>query len=431
VGLGFFAVPIPVDERWTVLFDVVVKSVTRSAPRLVGAYCLGLIAVGAFASLAAAARRRDRPRWLQGFRAAPAFTALRVVGLPLAVIMLFRIGPGWLLDEKIAGLMWSTLVFSVGVIIPVGAVALSILVSYGCLEFVGTLMRPIMRPLFRLPGRAALDDLTSWLGSYSVGLYLTRRLSDEGRYNRREAFIIVTAFSTVSIGFVGVVASTLDLLELFPLVFATYFVVVYVVAAILVRLWPTTSIPTTYVAEPDPEPEQSVTAAERWRLAWTEARRRAHDAPGPMRVAAVGFVDGLRLASTILGTILAVGTAAMLLLQHTSLFVDLGRPLAPVLSGLGLPDAELLAPASLAGITEMYIPALLVRDAAIEGRFFICVLSISQLVFFSSVAPMMMDMFRDVPIRFRHLVALFFIRTLILIPILAALCWLYGALGFF
>jgi nucleoside recognition membrane protein YjiH len=288
-----------------------------------------------------------------------------------------------------------------------------------------------MRPLFRLPGRAALDDLTSWLGSYSVGLYLTRKLCDQGRYNRREAFIIVTAFSTVSIGFVGVVASTLDLLDMFPLVFATYFVVVYLVAAILVRLWPTTSIPTTYLVEPDPEPEQSVTFFERWRLAWSEAKRRAREAPGPLEVAVVGFFDGLRLASTILGTILAVGTAALLLVEHTSLFTEMGRPLAPILSGLGLPDADQLAPAALAGITEMYIPALLVRDVAIEGRFFICVLSISQLIFFSSVAPMMMDMFRDVPIRFRQLVALFFIRTLILIPILAALCWLYGALGFF
>jgi hypothetical protein len=42
---------------------------------------------------------------------------------------------------------------------------------------------------------------------------------------------------------------------------------------------------------------------------------------------------------------------------------------------------------------------------------------------------MMMDMFRDVPIRFHHLVALFFIRTLFLVPIVAGLCWVYAALG--
>ena len=99
--------------------------------------------------------------------------------------------------------MWSTLAFSVGVIVPIGAALLSLFVEYGVLDFVGTLMRPVMRPLFRLPGRAALDSVTSWVGSYSVGLYLTRRLFEGGFYTRREAYTIVTGFSTVSIGFVA------------------------------------------------------------------------------------------------------------------------------------------------------------------------------------------------------------------------------------
>ncbi|MBT3223373.1 MAG: ATP-binding protein, partial [Proteobacteria bacterium] len=42
-------------------------------------------------------------------------------------------------------------------------------------------------------------------------------------------------------------------------------------------------------------------------------------------------------------------------------------PLVPLLSLLGLPDPQLLAPATLAGITEMYVPALLVKEASVEG----------------------------------------------------------------
>ena len=120
---------------------------------------------------------------------------------------------------------------------------------------------------------------------------------------------------------------------------------------------------------------------------------------------------------------------ALLLAHHTPLFEVLGWPLVPVLQALGLPDADRLAPAVVAGITEMYIPALLVRDAALEGRFFIAVLSISQLIFFSSVAPMMLDLFEDLPIRIGHLVALFALRTAVLVPLIAALTHLYVALG--
>jgi nucleoside recognition membrane protein YjiH len=112
-------------------------------------------------------------------------------------------------------------------------------------------------------------------------------------------------------------------------------------------------------------------------------------------------------------------------------FDVLSQPLVPVLDLLGLPDAQRIAPAVLAGITEMYVPALLVKDAAIQARFFVCVLSISQLIFFSSVAPMMLDLFREVPIRARHLVGLFVLRTAVLVPLLAAWTAVLDALGVF
>jgi len=51
------------------------------------------------------------------------------------------------------------------------------------------------------------------------------------------------------------------------------------------------------------------------------------------------------------------------------------------------------------------------------GLYFIAVLSISRLIFFSAVAPMMIDMFRKIPIRARELIAIFLMRTAVLIPV--------------
>jgi len=80
----------------------------------------------------------------------------------------------------------------------------------------------------------------------------------------------------------------------------------------------------------------------------------------------------------------------------------------------------------------MYIPALLVQGASEPARFFVAVLSISQLVFFSSVGPMILDMFRDLPVRAYELVGVFVLRTVVLVPLLAAvtraLSWL-GVIG--
>jgi nucleoside recognition membrane protein YjiH len=437
VGLSFFLLPVPWGDRLTVPFDVAVQWVTRTLPGTVAVYCLVLILIGGVGSVAAsfdgrarskwleAYRGRARGKWLEGYRTSPMLLVLRLVGVPFAVIYLFQVGPDILLQEGVADLMWNTLTFSVAVIIPIGAALLGLLVRYGFLEFVGTLMRPVMRPLFRLPGRSALDSLTSWVGSYSVGLYLTRSLTQGGYYNRREAYTIVTCFSTVSIGFVGVVAQTLGLLHLFPVIFITYFVAIYLLTAILVRMWPIKKVSEEYLSTPRPE-AATREASGLLREAWERALRQAREATSFWRTLREGFVDGLMLASTILGSILAVGTTALLVARETPLFTVLGQPLVPLLTALGLPDAQLIGPATLVGITEMYIPALLVQDAAIPARFFIAVLSISQLIFFSAVGPMILDMFRDVPVRGRELVALFLLRTAMLIPLLALVTALLG-----
>jgi nucleoside recognition membrane protein YjiH len=423
VGLGFFAAPIPHGGKWTVLFDVWVKSLTKGWPEAVGLYCLLCILGGAFASLAAL---RSPSPLLQDFRSGPVLATLRCIGGILALALYFQAGPEWLLAKPVGGLMWNVLIFSVGVIIPLGAAFLNVMVSYGLLELVGSLMRPVMRPLFRLPGRAALDDLMSWLGSYSVGLFVTRKLMLEGRYSRREAFVIVTGFSTVSIGFVGVVAGTLDLLHVFPLLMAVYCFAVYFLAAIQARIWPATGIADDHICPPPPEPD---TRGGILRSGWEQAMRRASSAPPLHKALWNGFREGLVLAMGILGTILAVGTSALLIAAHTPVFIWLGAPLVPALEMLGFKDAGLLAPAVVAGIAEMYIPALLAKDADLPGRFFIASLSVSQLVFFSSLGPMMMDMFREIPIRLHHLLGIFALRTAILVPLLAGVVWLLERLG--
>lgn len=430
IGAFFFLVPVPWQGEITVPFDIVVSTITESAPDAVGIYALVIIVAGGV--LTTVAELDDREIISLGtnlsyFESSVAFWTLRVLGAVLAPIMFFTLGPGWLHTPATGGFMWETLIYSVGVIIPIGAIFITIFVELGGLEFVGTLARPIMQPLFRLPGRAALDSLASWVGSYSVGLYVTRNVFDRGGYSKREVFIISTCFSTVSIGFVGVVAATVDMLALFPVIFLAYFVSVVICAVILVRIPPISTVPEEYIAEPDPEVPFVGSPQEYLRFALSEAVGKAREGETFAQAAWRGFIDGLKLTSLILGTILAVGLAAVLLSAYTPTFDILGAPLVPVIGLLGLPSAETVAPATIVGITEMYVPVLLIEDAAPMARFFIAVLAVSQLIFFSSVGPMTMDMFRDVPVRFRDLVALFVMRTVILVPLVAGMTHLVNA----
>ncbi|QIO22109.1 YjiH family protein [Haloarcula sp. JP-L23] len=431
IGGVFFLLPVPYQGEVTVPFDIVVSNVTESFPDAVGVYSLAIIVAGGVLTTLAMVGESEVGRYdLSYFETSTVFWALRVAGLLLAPVMFFKLGPGWLHTPGTGGLMWNTLVYSVGVIIPIGAIFITIFVELGGLEFVGTLARPVMRPLFKVPGRAALDSLASWVGSYSVGLYVTRNVFEAGGYHKRDVFTIATCFSTVSIGFVGVVAATLEILPLFPLIFGAYFFCVVVTGAILVRLPPISTTPEEYIAEPDPEVAFSGSPTDYVRLAISEAVGKAEEGETFAQAAKRGFVDGLKLTSLILGTILAVGLAATLLSANTPLFDILGRPLTPVVAALGIPNAEVVAPATIVGITEMYVPVLLVTETATKAKFFVAVLAVSQLIFFSSVGPMIMDMFSDVPVRFRDLVALFVMRTVILLPLIAGITHVLDFLGY-
>ncbi|CAM4081312.1 hypothetical protein Gste01_02132 [Geobacillus stearothermophilus ATCC 7953] len=80
--------------------------------------------------------------------------------------------------------------------------------------------------LFHLPGtafflmtkaadaRRLIDAVASFVGSYSIGLLITNKVFKEGKYTVKEAAIIATGFSTVSVTFMVVVAKTLGLMPI-------------------------------------------------------------------------------------------------------------------------------------------------------------------------------------------------------------------------
>ena len=68
-----------------------------------------------------------------------------------------------------------------------------------------------MKPLFTLPGRASIDCLASCLGDGTIGVLLTSKQYEEGYYTQREAAVIGTTFSLVSITFTIVILSIAEL----------------------------------------------------------------------------------------------------------------------------------------------------------------------------------------------------------------------------
>jgi len=423
LGFFFFFVPIKYAGKVTVPFDVVVSWLRKSYPQTVSYYTLLILLAGVVLTVFSPFLKS-----LSKFRTSPLIYILRILGGLIAISFFTNYGPRILLQGDTKKFMMELLVPSVAVIIPIGASIINMLTSTGTLDFIGTLARPLMKPLYKIPGRAALDILTSWVGSYSVGLYITRNVFKKGGYSKKEAFIIATCFSTVSIGFVGVVASTLKILHLFPLVFIGYFLGIFATAIIIVRIPPTSRIPEDYVNIPMPEAELK---GNLFKEAINQALMTAERSSSLGSLFLKGLLDGLILAALILSTIASVGTIALLLAKNTQVFNYLAVPFYPIYKFLGMPQPMNVSIATVLEIAEMYLPTIAVKDSPIFVKFYIAVLSTSQLIFFSSVGPMIIDMFREIPVKFSHLLVLFIERTLILIPMVWSYTYLVYKLGFF
>nr|WP_227357471.1 hypothetical protein [Haladaptatus salinisoli] len=124
IGGVFFLLPVPYQGEITVLFDIAVSFITETFPTAIGVYLLAIITGGVITTLAMLGDGRFAGYDLSYFEILNVFWGLRIAGLLLAPIMLFKLGPEMLHTSGTGGLMWGSLVYSVGVIIPFGVIGL-------------------------------------------------------------------------------------------------------------------------------------------------------------------------------------------------------------------------------------------------------------------------------------------------------------------
>ncbi len=405
LGIAIFFVPFELGGRSTIVVDHLAGFLIAQRP-LTLTLILLLIAYGAITPLLDG-RWRARPidRVLSLFK---------LLGLALAILYVTDWGPAWLMTPDRLPFLFDKLAMSVGLIVPIGAMALTFLLGFGLLEFIGVLMQPVMRPLWRTPGHSAIDAVASFVGSYSVGLLITNRVFLAGKYTVREAVIIATGFSTVSAAFMIIVAKTLNLMGHWNFYFWSTLVITFVITAILARVPPISRL--AHHGETD---EPLPAGMSRWQVALTCGLTQSHQADPLLRQLKDNLRDGLHMAAAVVPTILSVGLLGLLLAKHTPLFDLLGWLLWPLTWLLDLGEPLATAKALSAGLAEMFLPAILLKDADLLVRYVAAVVSVSSVLFFSASIPCILA--TRIPVSVGQLVVIWLLRTLLGI-LLAALC---------
>ncbi|MDV2682826.1 YjiH family protein [Alkalihalophilus lindianensis] len=413
IGIFVFFIPITIGERSTIPLDHIVQWLTATFPTVIPYYAGLVILLGALYPFITKSWKSDFTTMV--------FSLFKVLGLLVTVMILFNLGPAWLMAPSMGPFLFEKLVISVGLLVPIGAVFLALLVGYGLLEFIGVLMQPIMRPIWKTPGRSAIDAVASFVGSYSIGLLITNRVFKAGSYTVKEATIIATGFSTVSVTFMIVVANTLGIMDIWNLYFWTTLFVTFVVTAITVRIWPLSKISDEYITE-EGKPEE-VIKGDRFKHAWQGAMKASAQSPSLIKNVGGNLKDGFLMTMSILPSIMSIGLLGLLLAEYTPFFDILGYIFYPFTSLVQLPDALLASKAAAIHVAEMFLPALLVVEAEVVTKFVVAVLSVSSILFFSALIPCILS--TDIPISIPKLLVIWVQRTILSILIAAPIAYLF------
>lgn len=342
---------------------------------------------------------------------------VRMVGFVLANMIYFGIGPEVLIGEATGGFVVGGLLPTLLCVFLLAGLLLALLINYGLLDFFGALLIRIMRPVFNLPGRSALNCIASWLGDGSIGVLMTNKQYEEGFYSKREATVVATTFSAVSITFCLVVISQVGLAHMF---LPFYLVVSFagIVAAIIVpRIPPLSRVPDTYCTEvPHTEGVPAGMTARQYGLKL--ALEKAEQSPGVKGFFKEGVENVLEMWLGTIPVVLAMGTAALIIAEYTPIFQWLGVPFIPLYQLLQIPEAELASQTVVVGFADMFLPSVIAATIESEmTRFVVASISVTQLIYMSEIGSIIMG--SKIPVSFVNLFIIFLERTLVTLPVVA------------
>jgi len=402
-GVFIFFIPVTFNGHHTIPLDHIVSFITAGIPTACAIFTFAIIVIGGILPFVQRTWKQDS--------VTIAFSFIKLLAIGPVVMVMFNIGPSVLMQPNMLPFLFTKVAVPVGIIVPIGATLLTFLTGYGLVECIGVLMRPIMRPIWKLPGLATVNAITSFVGSFAIGILLTNRLYNEGRFTRREAVTVIGGFSTASAAFMVIVAKTLGLMERWNTFFWVTLVVTFAVSAIIARLRPLSAYDDSY-ATPEGNPETEC-KGNLLKGACIEGIKTAGNAPALMQNLKSSFVDGMMMNLRMLPSILSFGVISLLLIKMTPVFDYLAYIYYPITWLFGIPDAMLVAKASAIVGAEMFIPSVLAAGAgaADASKFVIGVVSISVILFFSGSIPVIIA--TDVKFLLRHMLVVILERTVL------------------
>lgn len=425
IGIFLFMIPVQDDGKWTVVVKIIADIISNAIGGFLPILCLAIVTISALLGIVFLHKPNfiaTYPIVANTFSTTAVWVVIRIIGAVFIWLTYLGIdaedgkegvlhmitcadGGGFVLNDLLSVLV---------VIFLLAGLLLPLLLDFGLLEFIGAMLTKIMRPVFTIPGRAAVDCMTSWIGDGTLGVMLTANQYEGGYYSKREAAIISTTFSAVSITFSIVVLAQVDLMQYFGAYYLLICAIGFVCAVILPRIPPLSLKKDEFLVEGKAMGEQlpeGYTSSFQYGLAL--ARQRVAEFRGIEQFMESSIKNAAGMWFGVLPVVMCIGTLALVLANNTTIFDVLGKPFMPLLQLLDVPEAEAASKTMIVGFTDMFTPSIIAASTitAPMTKFIVAVISVTQLIYLSEVGGLILG--SKIPVSLPELFILFLERTII------------------
>ncbi|MEZ2458346.1 YjiH family protein [Salinicoccus roseus] len=431
LALLLFIVPVYFNGQWTIILgifaDYILTGLEGAIPTIITIIMSFFLIVTIYGTLINRNSFKNAPKMRDIFVLDWLWFTLRVLGTLFAIMTVTGFGPVAITSDLTGGTMMNSLVPILATWLLLAAFLMPLLMNFGLMEFIGTFLEPVIRPLYRVPGRSSIDALASWMGSSPVGVMITTQQYERGFYTKREAMNIATNFSVLSIPFSLVIATFIGIEEYFLQFYLTMAIACILTALVMVRIPPLSRKEDTYYEVTGKQIDDRSSEGTMLKTATTRAYKRADESDGAKSIARDGTVNVIDIYGGLIPVVIAIGTLALIVAEYTPVFTYLSYPVQLVLELINVPEAAAAAPAFIIGVTDMFLPSVI--GSGIEStftKFLIAVMSLTQIIYFSEVGALLLK--SKIPVSVWELIAIFILRTIISFPIIYVLALLFVGL---
>lgn len=424
VGVFLFMMPVPYNGSYNISIAIITSKLTALLADIMPAIVYIVITLSAFGyliyKLAKPKFMVESPFFTKLFNITPLWGAIRICAAVMAIMIALNGGIGFIINANTGPFVVSEFLKSFITTIFFAGMLMTLLLDYGFMEFIGAFAAKVFRKMFTLPGRSAIDCITSWLGDAVVAVLITSDQYDKGYYSAREASTITTTFSAVSISFTLVILSQLRLDNMFFPFFYTTLAAGLICAVIMPRIPPLSLKKDTYTHEGVAVEEQKSDNSNTLQYALKLAVNRADNANySPKAFLKNGLNVLISCGINTMPIVLFVGTLTLAINEYTPLFSWLGYPFLPLLNILGVPEAQSASACLLCGFGDNFVPSVIAASSITNDmtRFIVGSVSISQLIYMSQVGALILG--SNIPVKFIELFLIFIERTIICVIVVS------------